>query len=210
MPYVAYNTAVHQFDPAPAGAVNEDCTHLSAWSQGTGGNFLGAFAIDTDPAPLTLGERLEIPAGRIRFLAVESLADQVAGIRLTNIGAGYDSTPTVTIAAPTNGTRATAVAVLDGGEVDYIQITNPGSGYNTAPGVTFTGGTPTTTAVGTALLSIAGTARMSERVVRGMISGGVWVQAHTDAPGTAGTGNPVTGIDRIEIEQGEFTVAVIT
>lgn len=68
-------------------------------------------------------------------------------IRVTNGGAGYGSTPTVSLtAAPAGGTNATASAIVSGGVVVAVVITNPGSGYVTAPTVSFSGGSPSTAA----------------------------------------------------------------
>ena len=58
---------------------------------------------------------------------------------ITNAGVGYGATPSVTISAPAdpNGTRATAVAVINTvGVVTAINYTNAGIGYTLQPNVT--------------------------------------------------------------------------
>lgn len=67
----------------------------------------------------------------------------VASITLTNGGSAYNTgAPTVTIGTPDAGygTRATAVAIMNGNSVGTVTVTFAGSGYLTAPSVTFTGG----------------------------------------------------------------------
>lgn len=65
---------------------------------------------------------------------------QIASISITNSGAGYNFAPTVTVAAPSTGVTATAVAVVQNNALTQIVITNPGSGYTTAPAVTIANG----------------------------------------------------------------------
>ena len=71
-----------------------------------------------------------------------ALAGSVELITVGSGGSGYTSAPTVTITGG-GGTGATAVAVLDGGEVAEINIVNHGSGYTSTPTVTLTGGAGT-------------------------------------------------------------------
>ena len=208
MTVVAYNTGAHQFIATPAGAVGEDCTHLSAHTDQNGGTFLDAIEIDTDPDPLALGQRLEIPAGRLRFIVVPRGADRVSGGRITDPGEGYTSVPNVVFSGG-GGSGAAAVAVLDGDGVGHIEITDPGEGYTSAPNIALNGGGATTVATAESVLSIAGTDAMAEREVRGMIAGGVWVQGHTGPPGANGTDNPLTDIVRIQIAASEFTVETL-
>jgi hypothetical protein len=74
----------------------------------------------------------------------ESLGYRVASITVTNGGAGYASTPTVTISAPpvtVNSEQATVGAVTRvGGVITAIAVNNPGAGYASAPTVTISGG----------------------------------------------------------------------
>ena len=75
----------------------------------------------------------------------------LTGIKVTNIGAGYDSVPTVAISsAPSGGIDAKAVAILTndfvgcdgtkGGTILQVQLTNPGCGYTDIPTITISGG----------------------------------------------------------------------
>lgn len=68
----------------------------------------------------------------------------VISINVTNSGAGYLTTPNVSIdAPPPGGIQATAHAnmvVVPNDAVQSVTVTNPGSGYLTAPSVVFTGG----------------------------------------------------------------------
>ena len=75
----------------------------------------------------------------------------ISSIRITNMGGGYSSIPTVAISsAPDGGIDAKAVAVLTndyigcdgtkGGTITEIQLTNPGLGYTVNPIITITGG----------------------------------------------------------------------
>ncbi len=75
----------------------------------------------------------------------------ISSIRVTNMGGGYSSIPTVAISsAPSGGTDAKAVAVLTndfigcdgtkGGSITEVRLTNPGLGYTVTPIITITGG----------------------------------------------------------------------
>jgi len=69
------------------------------------------------------------------------------GAKVTNVGSGYTTAPTVTFGAPPpgpNALQATGFAVLSSnGSVRSIQITNPGSGYTSEPTISFSGGSAT-------------------------------------------------------------------
>ena len=72
-------------------------------------------------------------------------AGQISSITLNNPGAGYTSTPNVTITG--NGTGATATASMaTTGKVTSMTITNGGSGYTSPPAITIAapGGSGTT------------------------------------------------------------------
>ena len=58
----AKNTNIVRSIAAPAGAVGDDCTHISLWDAANAGNLLGTKAISTDPDALALGEKLEFAA----------------------------------------------------------------------------------------------------------------------------------------------------
>jgi hypothetical protein len=75
------------------------------------------------------------------------VAGRVTSYTVFNSGAGYISTPTVTVDPPSgctlNGTTcvtATATATMAGGVVTKVTRVNQGNGYTSAPNVTFTGG----------------------------------------------------------------------
>jgi hypothetical protein len=67
-----------------------------------------------------------------------SVGGAITSITVRGGGSGYLSAPTVTIAAPTSGTTATATATITAGVVTAITVTNAGSGYTVAnpPAVT--------------------------------------------------------------------------
>lgn len=73
-------------------------------------------------------------------------------ITITNVGAGYTGTPTVTVGA----SGATFTVTVTGGQVVSIVCTNPGSGFTVSSpqlqNLTFAGGGPTTPATGTIML----------------------------------------------------------
>ena len=62
------------------------------------------------------------------------------------LGIGYDSAPTIAIAAPSSGTTATATCTVSGGAINAITVTNAGSGYASPPAVSVSGGSPSTAA----------------------------------------------------------------
>ena len=79
----------------------------------------------------------------------------VGFIGIKNAGAGYTSTPSITISAPqeTSGNvRATATVTVGSGVVTAITLTNGGQGYTAAPTVTISGGGATTSATAVASL----------------------------------------------------------
>ena len=59
-----------------------------------------------------------------------SVSGVLTAITVRGGGSGYANAPVVSIAAPTNGTTATATATITGGVVTAVTITNGGSGYN--------------------------------------------------------------------------------
>jgi len=73
----------------------------------------------------------------------------VGFIGITNAGAGYVTTPSVTISAPqetTGNVQATAEATILANVVSTITLTNAGQGYTLPPTVTIAGGGATTNA----------------------------------------------------------------
>ncbi len=61
-----------------------------------------------------------------------AVAGTITSITVRGGGSGYLSAPTVTIAAPTSGTTATATATITAGVVTAITVNNAGSGYTVA------------------------------------------------------------------------------
>ena len=82
-------------------------------------------------------------------------------VTVTQKGAYYTSPPTITFSDPPAGignTRATAVAIMGGTQVQSIRITNAGRGYTSAPTITISA--PATSGLGTYIFNeeIIGTA----------------------------------------------------
>jgi hypothetical protein len=71
----------------------------------------------------------------------DNLYYTVNKIRVSDGGSGYDSSPVVTISAPSSswGVQATAVAEVTNGNVTAIEIVSSGRGYTTAPTITIAG-----------------------------------------------------------------------
>jgi hypothetical protein len=79
----------------------------------------------------------------------------VGAIGIKDAGAGYTSTPSITISAPqeTGGNvQATATVTVNSNVVTAITLTNGGQGYTSAPTVTISGGGATRNAVAVASL----------------------------------------------------------
>jgi hypothetical protein len=68
----------------------------------------------------------------------------IASITLVGGGVGYSVIPTVVIAAPTSGVRATAHATIGADAVTGFVMDTYGSGYTDVPAVTVTGGNAVT------------------------------------------------------------------
>ncbi len=86
----AINTDTIESIAAPAGAVGQDCTHVTLWSGAVGGSLLWAKAISTNPAPLALGEPYQAAAGALvldqptgpgetEAMAVRAIGGRIAG-----------------------------------------------------------------------------------------------------------------------------------
>lgn len=88
-----------------------------------------------------------------------TFASGIAGIRVSTVGAGYTSNPTVAISGG-GGTGATATAAQASGALSTIAVTAKGSGFTSVPTVTISGGGGTTQGTATAVISsvaLAGT-----------------------------------------------------
>ena len=74
--------------------------------------------------------------------SISNASGTIISAQVTNIGVGYTSLPTVTIAPPASqfGVQAQGSATISAGTVVAVTITNPGSGYTAAPSITITGG----------------------------------------------------------------------
>ncbi len=61
----ATNTNAIESIAAPAGAVGQDCTHVTLWTAAAAGALLWSRAITTNPDPLALGEPYQAAAGAL-------------------------------------------------------------------------------------------------------------------------------------------------
>lgn len=110
-------------------------------------NFLGYSANALVVRADTTGQynAVAIPTGRVSSITLTG----------TQTGTYLSNTTTVTIEAPAaGGLQATAIAVVETGEIVGITITEPGFGYTSAPTVTITGAGAG--AVGTAVITQGG------------------------------------------------------
>ena len=84
--------------------------------------------------------------GQVVF--IDQLYNQLDKIDVVSPGSGYQSVPTVIVEAPQgpNGTRATASATIQNGQILSIEVTNNGSQYTTNPTITISGGNPSVAA----------------------------------------------------------------
>ncbi|UEG54534.1 hypothetical protein LLH06_06115 [Mucilaginibacter daejeonensis] len=92
----------------------------------------------------------------------------VQTITLTNGGSGYTKAPTVSFngGLNTNGTSATATAVVSGGKVTAITLTYSGYDYGSVPTIVFTPDQADTSAIGA-----AASATLSQPYVQGSSNG---------------------------------------
>jgi hypothetical protein len=151
------------------------------------------------------------------FFPVKKLASDdgsiqwnVQSIKLTNVGAGYSSAPTVTITG--DGTGATATATVSGGVVTAINMTTVGSGYSKAI-VTLSGGSPSTPATARAVISPKG-GHGSDPISE---LGGFYVMVQVLLEGADGSGDFIIdndyrqlGIIRNPYDYGTTTIATST
>jgi len=87
---------------------------------------------------------------------VDNYTSEIGSIVVSNGGAGYTQTPTVTITGGGGSviSDATASAYIRNGTVYQILITSSGNGYTQAPTVTITGGGPSVTSTATAVATL--------------------------------------------------------
>jgi hypothetical protein len=75
-------------------------------------------------------ERLLVSNGQASAKCTVNASGVITALEITKAGQGYESTPTVTIDPPANGTAATATCTIDAsGSVNSITLTSAGTGY---------------------------------------------------------------------------------
>ena len=104
---------------------------------GGGGSAAAATATIIAAPEFLGGERIVTTDQSVAANVIDTTPTNIHKISLDNGGSGYTAAPTVTVAAPTSGTTATAVATITSGVVTGITITEDGSGYDAVPAVTF-------------------------------------------------------------------------
>ena len=106
----------------------------------------GLTAVDDDFE--TEGYNVTMILGDLGTTATASAGLVNGGIHKIDVitaGSGYTNAPSILIAPPVSGTRATAVAItsttgtrnFSSLRIDHIQITNPGAGYTMSPTIQF-------------------------------------------------------------------------
>ncbi len=107
-----------------------------------------------------------IPSG----LILQSFANSVVSIAITNGGSGYLAAPTISFTGGGGGSGATATATVSAGVITAITVTNGGSGYTSAPGVVIT---PTSGGInGAATAALATSSGSISFNVGGLAAGG--------------------------------------
>ena len=135
----------------------------------------------------------------------------VGFIGIKNAGAGYTSTPSITISAPqeTSGNvRATATVTVGSGVVTAITLTNGGQGYTAAPTVTISGGGATTSATAVASLVTFKTGTVS--VVMNTLGTGYSNASNVTVTIGDGTGWTTRAVGNAIASGGQITQVVMT
>ena len=135
----------------------------------------------------------------------------VGFIGIKNAGAGYTSTPSITISAPqeTGGNvRATATVTVGSGVVTAITLTNGGQGYTAAPTVTISGGGATTSATAVASLVTFKTGTVS--VVMNTLGTGYSNASNVTVTIGDGTGWTTRAVGNAIASGGQITQVVMT
>jgi hypothetical protein len=135
----------------------------------------------------------------------------VGAIGITRAGAGFTSTPSITISAPqeTGGNvQATATVTISSGSVTAITLTNGGQGYTSAPTVTISGGGATTTALAVASLVTFKTGTVS--VVMNTLGTGYSNSANVTVTIGDGTGWTTRAIGNAIVSGGQITQVIMT
>jgi len=135
----------------------------------------------------------------------------VGFIGIKNAGAGYTSTPSITISAPqeTGGNvRATATVTVGSGVVTAITLTNGGQGYTAAPTVTISGGGATTSATAVASLVTFKTGTVS--VVMNTLGTGYSNASNVTVTIGDGTGWTTRAVGNAIASGGQITQVIMT
>ena len=106
-----------------------------AISGGGGTGVIAVATLITSPAFLG-GERVVATDLSVSANVVDTAPTYIQIIKVTAGGSGYTSAPTVTVAAPTSGITATAIATITAGVVTSVTVTGGGTGYTANPTVT--------------------------------------------------------------------------
>lgn len=139
-----------------------------------------------------------ITSAQVPVAGTTELQTAVSALRVTNVGSGYTSAPSVSIIGG-GGSGATATAYTDTG-VGVVTITNGGAGYTSKPVVGFTGGGGTG-ATGVATVSAGAVTNVV------MTSGGT---GYTSAPIMTITGGGGTGATATAALSGVISVLDLT
>jgi hypothetical protein len=108
-----------------------------------GAGYLSSPTITIEIPPVALYSEENTSATGIRATATTVIGSGVVTeIKITDVGAGYVTTPApaISVDAPPQIDTATATANVTNGKVTGFTLTNPGSGYGFNPTVTITGG----------------------------------------------------------------------
>jgi len=135
----------------------------------------------------------------------------VGAIGIRNAGAGYTSTPSITISAPqeTGGNvQATATVTVGSGVVTAITLTNGGQGYTATPTVTISGGGASTNATAVASLVTFKTGTVS--VVMNTFGTGYSNSSNVTVTIGDGTGYTTKAIGNAIVSGGQITQVIMT
>lgn len=125
------------------------------------------------------------------------------------------------MAQAANNTTITSIAAPQaavGGDCTHVSLWTAETGGSFLQSVAITGN-PDALALGDTYrlasgalvieqpVDTGGTEAMARRAAAGRVLGGVWVQYHSGAPGTAGTANVITALGRTNISQSQFTIS---
>ena len=129
---IVYHNGIY-YEVTTAGTLGTTAPTHTTGTETNGTAELTYYAKDADLLPVTEKTNAEIN------LVISPGIDSVFRVIVSNPVPKYTEVPSVTIAAPTSGTTATATASILNGRVSLINLTDPGSGYTAAPSVTIGG-----------------------------------------------------------------------